>query len=561
MPRAFRPACWLVVLVVAGLQAFATRHAVNPDGLAYLDIARAFLALNFERAIDSHWGPLYPSLLALALHLTRPSPAWVIPMAHAVNFGIFLGTLVAFEFFLRELLKAREGKGPEEKPAITNARLSLFAYAVFIYSVSALDGLRQLTPDLCVAAVVFAAAGLVLAMARRGPTWASALLLGVILGVGYLAKNVMLVLGLVLVASLPLAPTLRPRALRYGAVVVGAFGVVATLLIIPISRERGGLTFGTSGKLAYAFVVNKVPYTNWQGDSAPTGTRLLHPPRRVSRNPEIFEYTAHAVGTYPPWFDPTYWTAGLRTEFHLSNEARALYRSVGAYVNLFLGGPGVAATLLVVLVWLGKDDLSVGRQLRDQLPLIAFAVVGLAIYLPIHVEGRFIASFAALLWLLPVAAARRLEPRGRVEWLDRAALACAACLVMPVALHAGADAWESRHALDPHPKIAAQLRSLGIRPGDQVANIGIEQGDNAGSSFQGFWAFLAQVQIIAEIPDGRDFLCADQPTVQRAYAELARVGARAAVTMAMPSRWCSVGWQQVAGTNYYTRLLDHAEPD
>jgi hypothetical protein len=477
-------------------------------------------------------------------------------MVHAVNFGICLVALMAFDFFLQELLRGRLGKRSEEKPAITQAVLTLFAYAVFIYSVIALGGLRLVTPDLCVAAAVFAAGGLVLAMIRRGPSWAGALLLGLVLSLGYFAKNVMFVLGLVLVASLPLAPALRPQALRYGPIVVGTFGALITILIVPISRETGDLTFGTSGKLAYAFVVNKLPYTNWQGDSTSAGPDPLHPPRRLSSNPEIFEFTAHPFGTYPPWFDPTYWTAGLQAEFHPLNQVQALYRSVGSYVSLFLGGPGVAATLLVALIWLCKDDISVGRQLRQQLPLIAFAVAGLAIYLPIHVESRFIASFAATLWLLPVAAARRLDSRERVQWLDRAALACAACLVIPAGLHAAADAWESRHDIDPHPEVAAQLRSIGLRPGDRVANIGIDQGENSGSSFEGFWAYLAQVQIIAEIPEGRDFLCVDERRAKRAYAELARVGARVAVTMAMPSRWCAVGWQKVAGTNYYMRLLD-----
>ena len=561
MPRALRLACWLLGLIIAGLQAFATRHVMNPDALSYLDLARAFLAQDFETAISPYWGPLYPSLLALGLRFARPSPAWVFPMVHAVNFVIFVATLAAFDFFLQELLRARQREGAEQKPAVRNAVLALFGYAVFIYSALALIGLQLVTPDLCVAAAVFAAAGLVLAMGLRGPSGTRTLLLGLVLGLGYLAKSVMFVLGLVLVASLPLAPALRPRALRYGAIVAGVFAAVATLLIIPISRKTGGLTFGTSGKLSYAFMVNKVPYTNWQGDRASSRSGLLHPPTRLGSDPDIFEYDAHMTGTYPPWFDPTYWTAGLRAEFHPSNQARALYRTGGYYVNLFLGGAGVAATLLVILISLGGADIHLARQLRDQLPLLALALAGLAIYLLVNVESRYVASFAALLWILPVAAAQGLQSRGPVRWLDRAVLACAACLVIPVTLHAVADAWESRNVTNAHPEVAARLRALGLRPGDRVANIGIERGEKLGSSFEAFWAYLAQVQIVAEIPDGRDFLCADKRTAERVYADLAQVGARAAVTMAMPSRWCSAGWRKVEGTAYYVRLLDRTNPN
>jgi 4-amino-4-deoxy-L-arabinose transferase-like glycosyltransferase len=430
----------------------------------------------------------------------------------------------------------------------------LFAYAVFIYSALGLIGLQLVTPDLCVAAVVFAAAGHVLAMIRRGPTWGRAILLGLILGLGYLSKSVMFVLSLVLVLSLPLSPPLRSRGLRYVLMVAGAFAVAATLLIIPISRKAGNLTFGTSSNLGYAFMVNRVPYTNWQGDSS-SSSGLLHPPRRLNSDPEIFDYSAHLVGTYPAWFDPTYWTAGVSPEFHLSSQVRALYQTGGFYVNFFIGGSGAVATILVVLIWLCADCLSMGPQLRRQLPLIVFGLAGLAIYFLVYVESRYVAAFAALLWILPTAAARGLEPREPVQWLNRAALICAACLVVPIALRAAADAWESRRDTSPHPQIAAHLHSIGIQPGDRVANIGIDRDERSGSSFDAFWAYLARVQIVAEIPNGQEFLCADEAIAKRVYSQLAQVGARAVVTMAMPSRWCSAGWQNVQGTKYYVRLL------
>lgn len=560
MPRALRLACWVLCLVIPGLDAFANRYTMNPDGLSYLDVSRAFLVLDFERAINAYWSPLYPSFLAVGFRLAPPSAAWLIPMVHAVNFVIFLGVLAAFEFFLRGLLRFRQRDAAEGPPAISDSVLVMFAYAVFVYSTVALIGLQLVTPDLCVAAAVFAAAGLFLAMTRRGPVWTPTLGLGLVLGLGYLAKSVMFVLGLVFIISLPLSPALRPQLWRHWAVVAGVFGAIATLLIIPISRKTGGLTFGTSGKLTYAFMVNRVPYTNWQAEQGSAGPGFLRSPTRLGSDPKIFEFTDHLSGTYPPWFDPTYWTSGLRAEFDASNQVRALTRTGGFYVNIFLGGAGVAATLLLALTWLCADNVKVGRSLRELLPLFVLALAGLAIYLPINVESRYIAAFAGLLWILPVAAARRLESAERVQWLDRAGLACAACLVIPVTLHAVSDAWDSRHEIDPHPRVAANLSGLGLRPGDGVANIGIDPRENTGSSFEAFWAYMAQLQIVAEIPAGGDFLCSDELTRKRVYAELARVGARAVVTLAMPTRLCAEGWEKVEGTDYYVRLLDQTSP-
>jgi hypothetical protein len=529
---------------------------MNPDGLSYLDLAQAFLAGDLDTAINPYWSPLYPALLALGLRLARPGSASVFPLVHAVNVGIFSGALLAFNFFLRELIRLRVGPPSGATPALADVSVEVFGYALFIYSTLGLIGLGLVTPDLCVAATVFAASGIVVRMCRRGPDWTNATLLGIALGVGYLSKSVMFVLSLVLILSLPLTLLVGARGLRYVLVTAGVFIALATFLIVPISRETGGLTFGTAGKLSYAHVVNGIPYANWQGDPSSGGSQPLHPPRRGSSSPEMFEYTANLKGTYPPWFDPTYWTAGLRTEFQPWNQALRLFRSAEVYVDLFLGTAGVAATLLVVWVWLCTDARVIARELRRCLPIIVLGLAGLAIYAPVLLETRYIAPFATLLWLLPIAAGRRLEPARHDQWLNRTVMVCAGFLATPVAVHTAAAAWRSLHERDPYPRIAARLRALGVEPGARVVNIGVEPDDIAGSSFEGYWAYLAGVQIVAEIPNGRDFLCADESTAASVYRKLAKLGARAAVTRAVPSGLCGSAWREIEETEYSVRLLE-----
>jgi hypothetical protein len=555
MPRSLRLGVWAIALILAAGQAFAHRHAINPDGVAYLDLARAFLAGDLDTAINPYWGPLYPALLALGLRLGRPGMDSVFPVVHAVNVGIFACALLAFEFFLRELTRLWHGPASGATPALSEAGLEAFGYALFMYAALWLIGLQLVTPDLCVATAVFAASGLVVRMCRRGPGWATAILLGIALGAGYLSKSVMFVLSLVLIVSLPLTLPAGTRALRYVLVTAGVFLALATLLIVPISRDTGQLTFGTSGKLSYAFMVNHIPYANWQGDSTSGHSRLLHPPTRVSSNPEVYEYTANLKGTYPAWFDPTYWTAGLRTDFRLRNQAARLLRSAEFYVQLFMGTAGVA-TLLVVLVWLCTDPRVVARELRRCLPLTVLGVAGLAIYAPVNLATRYVGSFATLIWLLPVAATRRLESAATNLWLSRAVMVCALFLVTPIAVQTAAAAWESRDDRDPNPRIAARLRALGVEPGDRVVNIGLGPAEDAASSLEGYWAYLAGVHIVADMPKGRDFLCADDAAAASVYRQFTRLGARAAVTRAVPNRWCPSAWHQVEGTSYSVRLLN-----
>jgi hypothetical protein len=394
-------------------------------------------------------------------------------------------------------------------------------------------------------------------MCRRGPDWATAVLLGIALGAGYLSKSVMFVLSLALIVSLPFTLPAGARALRYVLATAGVFLALATLLIVPISRETGQLTFGTSGKLTYAFMVNHTPYANWQGDSTSRHSPLLHPPRRVSSSPEVYEYSANLKGTYPPWFDPTYWIAGLRTDFSLRNQAARLLRSAEFYVRLFMGMAGVA-TLLVVLVWLCTDPRLIARELRRCLPLTVLGVAGLAIYAPVYLATRYIGSFATLIWLLPVAACRRLEAAATNLWLSRAVMVCAAFLVTPIAVQTAAAAWESRDDRDPNARIAARLRALGVEPGDRVVNVALEPAEEAATSLHGYWAYLAGVHIVADMPQGRDFLCAHDAAAASVYREFTRLGARAAVTKAVPNRWCPSEWRQVEGTSYSVRLLDGA---
>src|SRR5262245_7604809 len=100
-----------VAVLLCGLHAYVARHTINPDGISYLDVADAYRAGDLAAALNAYWSPLYSWLLAAALAVARPSPYWECTVAHAVNFGIFLVALAAFEWLLSELLAFRRGAG------------------------------------------------------------------------------------------------------------------------------------------------------------------------------------------------------------------------------------------------------------------------------------------------------------------------------------------------------------------------------------------------------------------------------------------------------------------
>lgn len=65
-----------VALVFAFLQAWAYRFYIEPDGVNYLDIARAYLRRDWTNALNAYWSPLYSWLLALIQRVFHPSPYW-----------------------------------------------------------------------------------------------------------------------------------------------------------------------------------------------------------------------------------------------------------------------------------------------------------------------------------------------------------------------------------------------------------------------------------------------------------------------------------------------------
>ncbi|HET7458926.1 MAG TPA: hypothetical protein VFJ74_14850, partial [Gemmatimonadaceae bacterium] len=127
--RGVRMALRALALLVAIGQAAVNRYAVNPDGVTYLDIARALSQGEWGAGVNALWSPMYPALQAIALRLVAPAPRLESTVAHAVNVVIFAAALAAFEFFLRAFARLaawRDGEGREGTPL---ARATWLAFA------------------------------------------------------------------------------------------------------------------------------------------------------------------------------------------------------------------------------------------------------------------------------------------------------------------------------------------------------------------------------------------------------------------------------------------------
>ena len=554
MPNRFfsRPglerALTLATALLGAVHAWAGRYSMNPDGISYLDVGSSFIRHDWANALNAWWSPLYAWTLGVVIGAVRPSPRWEFPLAQAVNFVIFLGALFAFRYFLASVLNFchRKDRSASTRASLPDWALILIAYATFWWACFELIALYDLSADLAVLGCVCLGAALLLQLEGR-PDIRRFAVLGLVLGVGYWTKTVLFPLGFVFLACAYLWKR-SSQDWRRGILVAGmVFVCVTAPLVYLLSRQKGRFTFGDSGRVNYAWNVSpRTPIRNWQGEVPESGTPV-HATRQLLQHPPLFEFDGPVIGTYPPWTDPSYWNEGLRPHFKLKPQMEVLATTLPSEIRVLLRAqPGLLIGIIVVVLMCPARWLAGVRELW---PFIVVPVIGMAFYLPLVVNDRYLAGFVLVLFVTLYASAQ-------VRSVDLRPVAYVATAIF-VAMALGTLDVTVRYATNhlavpgvgPNSTIedviaAEQLPRYGASAGDKVAIIG--DGTSA------YWARLAKVRIVAEVMGGKrgaqEFWNAPQATKHQAYSAFA--SAHATVVMSSCPAIIPADWTQIAGTNY-----------
>lgn len=548
--RRVRTLFWVSGLAMATLQAWAFRHIVSPDAISYLDIARSCASGHWKSLVNGYWSPLYPFFVSLALRAVRPSPYWESTVAHFANVGIFVISFLCFEFLLSMLVREHKRIGnTEEQQFLSEWAIWLVGDSLFVFYALLFNSVSEITPDLLLAGLVFLAAGFLVRVRARDARWWTYSLLGATLGVSYLAKAVMFPLSFVFLGCcLFAARPFRKSALRTALALI-SFAVVAAPFLSALSHSKGRLTFGDTGKIAYAeFVDGATHYVNWQGGPAGVG-RPAHPTREVLSHPPLFVFAGPVKGTYPPWYDPSYWYEGIVPAFRLKNQLRAIHYTIQEYAGIIPYMSPVLVALLS-LAFLADSGRSVARDLLHQWPLWVPAAAGLGIYALVYVEARLVAPFFVLLWV-SLLAGLRFPKADTGPGLERhVCLALATVLLLGVGWLAARSLFRS---FAPKPfinwQVAEGLHERGIQSGDRIASMG--------DSLKAYWAHLAGVRIVAEIPmaSASEYWSASPQVKSEILTDFAKAGAEAVVTDQEPPNGPNAGWQRIGQTIYFMHDL------
>jgi len=85
LPIVFR----LLAIALGGLNTWAAvaRHSMNADGIAYLDMADAYLRGDWRAAINPVWSPLYSWVLGPVMRVVQPTMRWEFAVVQVAIIG------------------------------------------------------------------------------------------------------------------------------------------------------------------------------------------------------------------------------------------------------------------------------------------------------------------------------------------------------------------------------------------------------------------------------------------------------------------------------------------
>jgi hypothetical protein len=465
---------WSLGIAIACFQGWAYRYEVSADSISYLDMSDGVMPRgDWHRLINGTWSPLYPFILGVFRRGLDISRSNEIVAAHVLNVAIFIFALLCFEVFLTSFIRRMGFLTPAHpvKASFPHGPYLALAYALFLWSSFVAISLRFLRPDMLMSGFLYLAMGVLLDSAGQSANWKDYAKLGAVLGLGFLAKEPMLPMAILMLTISPfLVASWRP-AIKMACASLALVFLIGSIYFVPLSHSRGRFTLGESGPYNYLVNVDRAgPGEGWYLENPGHGSgTFLHPPQRIFDSPRAYAFAAASTVTHPLRFDPTEWMAGVRPRFALKRQIGEtwgnivdLARPLRRLALLFVG--------LVALMFL-VPRATVIVDLRKAWPVWLVGVAGCAMYLIVHVESRYVGTF--IIFILSAIFYALFEG---AQTLNRKLLVLATLLVV-ASLLAPAVLMTSRHykkagrGPNEDALAATALAQLGIGPDDHVARI------------------------------------------------------------------------------------------
>jgi hypothetical protein len=549
---AIRLVFWLGGILLAAFEAWAFRYRTTADSISYLDMSDGVMrGGDWRRLINGVWSPLYPLLLGLFRRAFGISPANEIVAAHLLNALFFVAAFFCFEFFLSRLRRlmhaSREGSSPSSSAMMPEWAFVVVAYSLFVWGAVFMISLDRMRPDMLMSCFLYLAVGVLLGMTGRPARWSKYIALGAVLGLGYLAKVPILPIAVMILGiSLFVVDNWRPAA----KMAVAAFSIVlaiGSLYFVPLSRAHGKLTFGESGAYNYLVNVDRAgPGFGWYLENAGAGSGSpAHPPAQIFSSPRAYAFGYGSLVTHPLRFDPSEWMQGLRPRIAVKRQAGEAYVNFLYLCRYFVPLSGVIAGILLIAA-LGPRT-RVRDRFRHAWPVLFIGIAGCAMYIPVHLEGRYVGAFLVLFFCALLGCFPDL-PRKATPRMTAVALALIlAMLLLRPAAKLYSESADLRHQGNEDALAADELHRLGVEAGDHVGRVSSRLNDLAVER-------LSRTEVVAEIDftQAKHFWTAPVETQHQALQALASRGAKVVIaTQPQLKDDNRPDWKRLAGTQYW----------
>ncbi len=529
------------------------------DLVAYLDIGDAYWRGDFAGAINSYWSPLYSLILGGVIALVKPDIAHEMVAVRYTNFVLMMFLYAAFVLFAQTLWAGIRDKWLVE-PA--NAWMSetiywIYMYSLFCFSALSFGGCEKDGPDMVTAALVLIASTAFLKLKFGDRSYANMLLMGASLGVGYLAKAIILPVSLFYYVSAWWEMRKEPSVWKHIATALGAEVMFALPYVVMISCTFGHLTISDVSRVLPLF-------SDTQNDQQVhfQFPELKHHSNKIFTKPDVFEFAEPLHATYSPWYNPAFWTEGApvgepvsRAVRHFVENLRFFFSEIFSYL--------LVASLLASLVLL-RPCFSI-KGLGTALSLCAPALVAMCAYsisanLNDHMMERYFVAWTILLYAAVVIA---LMVPAVGETAGKRVFAAKRFLLLSIAFcmmtFTSAFYFYHKHVRDQYcipvdTLIASKAQELGLKPGDKIAQIGFRRY---------YWARLARLRIVADIFDDAGFWAMDPERREQLIDVLRQHDVKAIIqtwAIDVPLPEPGPGWVKIPNTKARIYIIPPTSP-
>jgi hypothetical protein len=288
-----------------------------------------------------------------------------------------------------------------------------------------------------------------------------------------------------------------------------------------------------------------------------------HPARQIFENPAVFEFASPVGGTYPLSYDPSYWYEGVVPPLDINKQIAVLVANAGFYFDLFIRQQGGITAIVLLLLLFGAKGRSLQSSLRGEWGLVLLALAAFGLYALVYLEGRYIGAFLLLFWAGLLSSIRLPDSLLSQRLLSIAGGSLALFFLLNLAgfnleglkrigfLDAPSPERSPQHEAPSYKplRLAEAVLEMGIKPGDDIAFIGY--------SFGAFFARLARLRIIVEIPEvhAEQFWYADSLTQGAVIEAIRKTGAKGIIAERVAPGASLDGWQRIGISRHFLYLL------